>query len=242
MTGPPCHPDFGPSLSDIAVFVIALSIINPGGVLHYDMGKWKADGEFHIQSNLNKPPKVLLKAVELLQSDQDFGEREMKQYIDEVVKRSTKLPALKGYRFPCSEQDQLFKANYRHASGEDCSSCNAEETEKRLYRESDEPIVHYGLIASGNAVMRSAQRRDELRDAWNVSCFEMEAAGLMDDFPCVVIGGVCDYFDDHKNKIWQPYAAVVAAAYAKNLLRVLHPEEVEITKTVVEVVKECKCI
>lgn len=47
------------------------------------------------------------------------------------------------------------------------------------------PVIHYGLIASGNAVMKSAQRRDELQDAWNVSCFEMEAAGLMDDFPCM---------------------------------------------------------
>jgi len=206
------------------------------------MGKWKGDGEFHIESYLNKPPKILLKAVELLQSDHDFEEGEIKEYIDEVAKRSIKLPALKYYRFPGREQDQLFKANYRHAGGENCSSCDAEETEIRLHRESDDPVVHYGLIASGNAVIRDAQRRDELRDAWNVSCFEMEAAGLMDDFPCVVIRGISDYSDDHKNKLWQPYSAVAAAAFAKDLLRVVHPEEVETTKVAVEVIKECKFI
>jgi nucleoside phosphorylase len=43
----------------------------------------------------------------------------------------------------------------------------------------------------------------------------------MDDFPCLVIRGICDYADSHKNKIWQPYAAAVAGAYAKELLFVI---------------------
>ncbi|CBF80777.1 uncharacterized protein ANIA_11621 [Aspergillus nidulans FGSC A4] len=47
---------------------------------------------------------------------------------------------------------------------------------------------------------------------------EMEAAGLMQDFPCIVIRGICDYADSHKNKQWQGYAALVAASYAKELL------------------------
>jgi nucleoside phosphorylase len=116
----------------------------------------------------------------------------MKQYIDEVAAKSMKLTALKDYRFPGRDQDQLFKANYSHAGGENCSTCDIRELEKRLCRESDDPVVHYGLIASGNAVVRSAQCRNQSRDAWNVSCFEMEAAGLIDDFPCVIIKGICD--------------------------------------------------
>jgi hypothetical protein len=43
----------------------------------------------------------------------------------------------------------------------------------------------------------------------------MEAAGLMDHFLCVVIRGICDYSDTHKNDILQGYAAATAAAYAK---------------------------
>jgi hypothetical protein len=128
------------------------------------MGKWKDDGRFKIESHLNKPPKILLKAIELLQSDHDFGEGEMKQYIDEVAKKSMKLPTLKDYRFPGRAKDQVFKANYHHVAGEDCSACDIEQTEKRLCRYSDDPVVHYGLIASGNAVMRSARYRDQLRD------------------------------------------------------------------------------
>jgi hypothetical protein len=57
------------------------------------------------------------------------------------------------------------------------------------------------------------QRTEEL----SVDCFEMEAAGLMDDsIGCLVIRGICDYSDSHKNKAWQEHAAAVAAAYARS--------------------------
>lgn len=52
-------------------------------------------------------------------------------------------------------------------------------------------------------------------------CFEMEAAGLMNDFPCLVIRGICDYADSHKNKTWQAYAAATAAACAKDILTIV---------------------
>lgn len=166
----------------------------------------------------------------------------MQKYIDEVAKKFINLPDLEDYRFPGREQDLLFKASYLHVGGDGCKKCDATQTENRLLRSSDDPVIHYGLIASGNAVMRSARCRDELRDGWGVSCFEMEAAGLMDVFPCIVIRGICDYSDDHKNKLWQPYSAVVAAAYAKDLLRVIHPGDVENTEAAVKVIKQCKFI
>ncbi|UKZ52469.1 hypothetical protein TrVGV298_006246 [Trichoderma virens] len=96
-------------------------------------------------------------------------------------------------------------------------------------RESTRAEVHYGQIASGNMVMRNAKKRDTLRKMWRVICLEMEAAGLMDNFPCTVIRGICDYSDSHKNKQWQAYAALTAAAYAKDLLMTVQPEEVELT-------------
>ena len=60
-------------------------------------------------------------------------------------------------------------------------------------------------------------------------CFEMEAAGLMNDFGCLVIRGICDYADSHKNKKWQPYAAATAAACAKEILSVI--PAIKVTKT-----------
>jgi nucleoside phosphorylase len=35
----------------------------------------------------------------------------------------------------------------------------------------------------------------------------MEAVGLMNYFPCVVIRSICDYSNTQKNNIWQGYAA-----------------------------------
>jgi len=42
----------------------------------------------------------------------------------------------------------------------------------------------------------------------------------------LVIRGICDYADSHKNKRWQPYAAATAAAYAKELLSIIPAQEV----------------
>nr|WOD46542.1 hypothetical protein [Trichoderma atroviride] len=88
----------------------------------------------------------------------------------------------------------------------------------RKARENTNPVIHYGLIGSANQVMKHGATRDKLRDEKNIICFEMEAAGIMDVFPCLIIRGICDYADSHKNKRWQPHAAVTAAACAKEVL------------------------
>ncbi|KAH6892554.1 nucleoside phosphorylase domain-containing protein [Thelonectria olida] len=80
------------------------------------------------------------------------------------------------------------------------------------------PVVHFGLIASGNTVMKSGEDRDKIAEAAQVIAFEMEGAGVWDVFPCVVIKGVCDFADSRKNKEWQRYAAATAAACAKAFL------------------------
>jgi nucleoside phosphorylase len=93
-------------------------------------------------------------------------------------------------------------------------------------------VTHYGLIASGNQVMRHGQTRDRLARELGILCFEMEAAGLMDNFPCLVVRGICDYADSHKNKQWQEYAAATAAAYAKELLSLIPENQAPETLTV----------
>jgi len=82
--------------------------------------------------------------------------------------------------------------------------------------------------------MKDATVRDTLAAEKDVLCFEMEAAGLMNHFPCLAIRGICDYSDSHKNKEWQGYAAMAAAAYAKDLLRRISPSKVEAEKRISE--------
>ncbi|KAF3098322.1 hypothetical protein TWF706_006765 [Orbilia oligospora] len=78
----------------------------------------------------------------------------------------------------------------------------------KIFRENNRGMqVHFGLIASGNQVIKDAAFRTKINKELckKVLCFEMEAAGLINIFPCLVIRGICDYADSHKNKIWQPH-------------------------------------
>ncbi|KAF3935825.1 hypothetical protein ABW19_dt0207112 [Dactylella cylindrospora] len=80
------------------------------------------------------------------------------------------------------------------------------------------PVIHFGLFASGDTVMKSSEVRDNIAAKENVIAFEMEGAGASANFPCLVIKGACDYADSHKSKKWQNYAAATAAACMKALL------------------------
>ena len=87
--------------------------------------------------------------------------------------------------------------------------------------------------------MRNGLERDRIsRELGGVLCFEMEAAGLMNTFPCLVVRGICDYSDSHKNKEWQAYAAATAAAFTKELLGEIEPAGVEQTETATSALSE----
>jgi nucleoside phosphorylase len=80
------------------------------------------------------------------------------------------------------------------------------------------PAIHFGLIASGDTVMKSGEDRDMIAAIDEVIAFEMEGAGVWDNLPCIIIKGVCDYADCHKNKKWQHYASATAASTMKAVL------------------------
>lgn len=79
--------------------------------------------------------------------------------------------------------------------------------------------IHFGRNASGDTSMKSGLQRDKIAAEDNVIAFEMESAGVYHTLPCIVVKGVCDYADSHKDKGWQPYAAGTAAACMKSILK-----------------------
>lgn len=188
-----------------------------GGVVQYDMGKVGSGGEFHRTGSLNNPPRSLLTAVSSMRAAELRDDPRFPEYITSATGRTTRTR--KSFGQPNVKQDRLFKPEHDHpATANSCDSCLAEWEETRSERESSDPQPHYGIIASGNSVIKHARTREQLRQDTGALCFEMEAAGLMLDFPCIVIRGICDYADSHKNKQWQGYAALAAASYAKELL------------------------
>jgi nucleoside phosphorylase len=197
------------------------------GVIQYDFGKTIAQGQLYQTGTLNKPPQALLTAISHLQSSYMISNPQIPQIL---ANTRQKFPALETlFAYLGTENDFLFKSEFHHRECNNiCSSgdcCDYIVT--RPTRTSNIPQVHYGLIASGSQVMKDAMTRDRLVREHDILCFEMEAAGLMDHFPCLVVRGICDYADSHKNENWQPYAAATAAAYARELLCILPAEQVE---------------
>ncbi|KAJ0423899.1 hypothetical protein BJY00DRAFT_277634 [Aspergillus carlsbadensis] len=154
-------------------------------------------------------------------------------------------------RYPVVSQDRLFEPTYIHKHQAGCDRCSPQDAicstayiasceelgceRDHLVPRSRLPIaladqrpthrVHFGSIGTADTVMRSAKRRDELARKEGIIAFEMEGAGLWTKFNCLIIKGVCDYADSHKNKDWQGYAAAVAAAAAKEVLRQYAPPD-----------------
>jgi len=132
----------------------------------------------------------------------------------------------KDYARPAINEDQLFDTTYPHQGGPTCRNCDPSQIVVRKQRTCSDPQIHYGIIGSANVVMKDSLTRDALKRDLGIICVDMEAAGLMDTFPGLVIRGICDYADSHKHKNWQPYAAAVAAAYLKELLMIIPRNEI----------------
>ncbi|KAK6357703.1 hypothetical protein TWF718_002012 [Orbilia javanica] len=203
--------------------VVSEPTVGFGGVLQYDFGKTVEEGRFVQTGVLNKPPKILLAALSKLKSDytlQQGSQPRANPQISEIIAQSLESGTLpQQYARPPNDSDRLFQAYYDHPSdNKSCDQCDSFMVVERTPRPHDEPYIHYGLIASGNQVMKHGITRDRLAQEKNVLCFEMEAAGIMDELPSLVIRGICDYSDSHKNKAWQSYSALAAAAFAKELL------------------------
>jgi nucleoside phosphorylase len=187
-----------------------------GGVVQWDYGKMERDGVFRRTGTLNKPPRPLLNAVQSLKARHMLKDSETSGHLAAMFSKYPRLAHDFGHQK--QENDQLFEAAYQHGKGDTCADCNRDRLCKRPLREDDRPQIHYGNIASSDEVVKDGPTRDHIAKDEGILCFEKEAAGLMDTFPCVVIRGVCDYSDSHKNKRWQPYAAATAACYARELL------------------------
>ncbi|OJZ81155.1 hypothetical protein ASPFODRAFT_65129 [Aspergillus luchuensis CBS 106.47] len=203
--------------------IVSSSRNGRGGLLQYDLGRELQGQEFHQTGFLNQPPPILRTAVAGLQAQYEEEGHQLKR----------------AYMQPPFEADRLFESQFAHLNphancGDICDSSKLIYRPKRTDEE-DDPAIHYGLITSGNRVIKDAIFRDKLAAEKDVLCFEMEAAGLMNHFPCLVIRGVCDYADSHKSKEWQGWAAMMAAAYARDLLYQIVPQRVKAERKAREV-------
>ncbi|KAH6972353.1 nucleoside phosphorylase domain-containing protein [Ilyonectria sp. MPI-CAGE-AT-0026] len=209
------------------------------GVLQYDFGKTVQNWSFQKTGVLNQPPTVLRAAVNGLKAQYESYGYTYKEDIEKIFQRRPKLRRKYGQPDPSS--DRLYQSGVMHPEYNDLScleACGTDPSKLILQSErtedDDNPAIHYGTIASGNQLMEDALVRDKLAEEEDILCFEMEAAGLMNHFPYLVIRGICDYSDSHRNNQWYGYAAIVAAVYMKDLLYRIPPSRVEDKRKIVD--------
>ncbi|KAF3224310.1 hypothetical protein TWF191_006092 [Orbilia oligospora] len=136
-----------------------------GGVIQYDLRKAGLGQTSERRDFLNRPPEVLLKALANLQSDHERHGSKVAIILEEMVKRNPRLANLKdGYVHQGFVNDRLFEATYDHVSGADCQKCDPEKQIEREERDSTEPEIHYGTIASGNTLIKDAATRDMIEE------------------------------------------------------------------------------
>ncbi|KIV80467.1 hypothetical protein PV11_07965 [Exophiala sideris] len=206
------------------------------GVVQYDLRKNLGDGVFELKGVLPSPPTLLLTALANLQSRHTMHGNHILESLSAVLERFPSL-ADQGFVHPGPETDVLFCGNVNgHKDGSHCTHCRDGIVDRRP-RGDRRPKVHYGIIASGNELMKNVVERDRLGQEFGAKCVEMEAAGLMIDFPCIVVRGICDYADSHKNDKWQEYAAITATGFTKELLSTVKTAEVTNVEQATEATK-----
>ncbi|RKK79600.1 hypothetical protein BFJ71_g16159 [Fusarium oxysporum] len=204
--------------------IVLGDVVISEGIIQYDFGR-RLPGQFIPKEgpldSLGRPNQEIrgvlaqakgIRGRQLLVS-------EMTRYLSILCQK----PELRA-EYPGAAYDRLFEASYRHS--EDQKPCEQVGCDGKLVprrrlqatRPSPAPAIHFGLMASGDSVMKSGDDRDREVEARDIVAFEMEGAGVWDILPCIVIKGACDYADSHKSKVWQRYAAATAAACAKAFL------------------------
>jgi nucleoside phosphorylase len=220
--------------------VVSVPRDGKGCLFQYDFGKAIQDQTFRTIGFLNQPPSLLRAAISDLEAQYELKGHQLEEAIDSILMKWPKLR--KKYKRPDLRSDRLYQSHIIHPfnDGGSCAAVCGDDLSNLILRpdrsdDEDNPAIHYGLIASANQLMKDASVRDRLAAEKDILCFEMEAAGLMNHFPCLVIRGICDYSDTHKNKEWQGYAAMAAAAYAKDLLSRIPLNKVEAEKKISDV-------
>jgi len=182
-------------------------ISNDEGVIQYDFGK-KYPSKFIHTYSIHSPNPNLINIVKNIQKEQN---PRWKYYINIL------LDKLKIKR-PDDYLDILRKCNRIVLK-----KPKIIEHPHDQKRETGVPRVFLGPIAAGNIVLKDEKLRDSLRDEFNIKAIEMESEGIMKaawyfNVGYLIIRGICDYCNTDKNNIWHNYAAIVAAAFTKNLI------------------------
>ena len=159
---------------------------------------------FKCIGTLDKPPEVLRSALRKQDMEHEsHGSDTRILYILNDLR--SKNPHFASRYLRCEDlKDDLFQPDYDHVKEEgeegrpdddinsSCPHCDPAMVVPRELRRTKIEI-YYGTIASGNSMIKNAKERDAInlyRVGGHALCFEMEAAGIINSHPCLVIRGI----------------------------------------------------
>ncbi|PLB51648.1 purine and uridine phosphorylase [Aspergillus steynii IBT 23096] len=177
-------------------------------VVQCDFGKDETDG-FQVTGGLNQPSESLVRATGAVKRNRLRNRSQIHRLVRHF---DGDVLDPEGWRYQGRENDPLHELDQEPRKPKKCAECATRQEEYM-----PDPEVHYGVVVSGNHAIKNSGVRDRVRDEVGACCIETEAFGIMNQFPCLVIRGVCSYTDENQNHRWQQYAALTAAAYAKEL-------------------------
>ncbi|RHZ52743.1 hypothetical protein CDV55_101511 [Aspergillus turcosus] len=190
------------------------------GLIQWDFGKLLPGGVFLRKSgpkyDLPPPTHRIAALVQKLRGRQSLIMRErMSQHLNCL---QTTFGNLEATNYLSAEENRLFPQCYQpgHSGSGRVSWSNIPAIEHF------KPNVHFGCLASGDAVMRSAEWRDRTAAKEGVLGFEWAAVGVWSLLPTLVITGVGDYGDGYATDPWPAYASASAASCAKAILQAYH--------------------
>jgi nucleoside phosphorylase len=170
--------------------VVSTSRNGESGVFEYDFGKMIENQSFQYTRFLNQLPTVLWTAVNGLKAHYESEGHQLEAAINNILDKKPRLR--KRYKRPDLSSDRMYQSGVAHPLNDqtDCATACGYDPPKLILRPEQTEgennlVIHYGVIASANQLMKDTSVRDKLVAEKDVLCFEMEAAGLMNHFLCV---------------------------------------------------------
>jgi nucleoside phosphorylase len=190
-------------------------------VVQYDLGRIR-ETNFQMTAHSDRPDRHLATALGSILMNQRRNRTRFQKHLDDIISQNS------DFAHPGQSADRLYKQTCLHGDAEDCSGCSSSELVDRPTRQDTNIIFHQSTIASGNSLIKNAIERDRISGLCHgARCFEMEAAGVINEIRPLVIRGIADYADGHKNWKWHDYAAAAAASFAKEFLYTIAPNTME---------------
>jgi nucleoside phosphorylase len=203
----PAKPDEHVRLGDIVVS-------DHHGIFEYDDVKLR-EKTVERRGSPQIPGNSLLQALVALKTDAALGKRPWEATIDAALALLAKGDD--PYDRPDPATDVL------HAG--EAIIVHPLDSRRRAGR----PRVFGGGVATGDALVKDPALRDELRDKYDARAIEMEGSAVRtaswaQGKDAIIVRGISDYCDGHKNDVWRFSAALAAAAYARALVETLPKE------------------